>query len=281
MPQSSEQSSLSQLGSLLDEQAPPVSPGNPPAPSIGSPRTKWQALSDEQRLLVRRVCSLAALLLFLMAGMWGIFSLVPKSQPDYLSDDMADILDYTLLSDEFNNLPVERRLELIRDLVNRIKTLSSDDSTAMAAFAATIKSQMRRQMERNIKRLAVDTIDIYAKDYAALPPERQEEFLDDAVIGFTRMMEDIAGEKSPLPENDKERLDTLKDQAKRDEERLREGDTRLSSRRAAKFFEFIHNDEENVSDPVQRGRNAKFMRDMTRHLRGQDPSTGKPVQGPG
>ena len=36
-----------------------------------------------------------------------------------------------------------------------------------------------------------------------------------------------------------------------------------------------------VSDPVQRGRMTRFMRDMTRHLRDQDPATGKPIDGPG
>ena len=47
-----------------------------------------------------------------------------------------------------------------------------------------------------------------------------------------------------------------------------------------KFFEFIHNDQDQVSDPQQRGRNAKFMRDMTRHLRGRDIATNQPVDGP-
>jgi hypothetical protein len=219
--------------------------------------------------------------LLLVAGMWGIFALVPRGEPDYLEDDMQDILDYTLLSDDFNKLPIERRMELIKELVERMKTLSGEDSAAMAAFAATIKKEMRIQMERNIKRLAADTIDIYASDYAKTPPEKQREFLDDAAIRFTHMMEDVAGENSPLPEGDSERLAAIKEQAKKDEEQFREEDSRPTAGRVARFFEFIHNDQENVSDPVQRGRNVRFMRDMTRHLRGQDLATGKPVNGPG
>ena len=150
----------------------------------------------------------------------------------------------------------------------------------MAAFAATLKKEMRRQMERNIKQLAADTVDVYASDYAHIPPEEQDQFLDEAIIGFTEMMEDIAGEDTPLPRDRGERLAAIKGQAKRDVGMLRENDERPTARRVAQFFNFIHNDQQNISDPVQRGRNVRFMRDMTRHLRGQDIATGKP-RGPG
>jgi hypothetical protein len=275
VPNSAPDNKPPQLGSLLDE------PARAPAPPAPARRSLKIDLTPSQRGLARRLGAISALALLLVGGMWGIFALVPRSEPDYLSDDMQGILDYTLLGEDFNNLPIERRMELLKELVQRLKTLSGEDSTAMAAFAATVNKQMRRQMERNIKRLAVDTIDIYASGYATMPPEKQSEFLDDAVIGFTRMMEDIAGENSPLPAGDAERLAVVKEQAKKDEQRFREDNTRPTARRVAQFFEFIHNDQENVSNPIQRGRNAKFMRDMTRHLRGQDIATGKPVQGPG
>jgi hypothetical protein len=252
------------LGSLLE-----------PAPIVAYRAPRTPRLSPRQRTIARRAGAILCVSLVLAGGMWGIFALAPRPAPDYLDDDMRNVLDYTLLSEDFNKLPVERRLELIKELVERMKKLSGEDSAAMAAFAATIKKEMRRQMERNIKRLAVDTIDIYAKDYATTPPEQQEKFLDDSIIGFTRMMEDIAGENSPLPKDDAERIATIKDQAKRDEKTLRENDSRPTADRVGRFFEFIHNDQENVSDPVQRGRNAKFMRDMTRHLRGQDVATGR------
>jgi hypothetical protein len=262
--------SLPPLGSLLDE---PPREAVPPAPR--TPR-----FTARQIKLGKRLGTLGALVLFLAAGVWGIFALAPRSEPDYLSDDIESILDYTLLSDDFNKLPIERRMELLKELVERLKTLSSDDSTAMAAFAATIKREMRTQIERNIKKLVADTIDIYARDYAKTPPEEQAEFLDDAALGFTHMLEDVAGERGPLPAQDGARLAAIKDQAKKDQERFREQTGRPTSRQVARLFEFIHRDQENVSGPVQRGRNVKFMRDMTRHLRGQDIATGKPIKGP-
>jgi hypothetical protein len=245
------------------------------------PRRSWRPrLSDHQRTIARRAGALGGLTLLLVGGIWAILALAPRPTPDYLDADMDDILDYTLLSDDFNSLPIERRMELLRDLVQRLKTLSGEDSAAMAAFAATIKKEMRRQMERNIKQLAADTMDIYASDYAKTPPEEQDRFLDEAIIGFTEMMEEIAGEDSPLPRDRGERLTAIKDQARKDVGMLRENDERPTARRVAQFFEFIHSDQQNISDPVQRGRNVRFMRDMTRHLRGQDVATGKP-RGPG
>lgn len=259
---------------LLDEQL---------APSAAvKPRRQFKLeLTARQRWLGKRIGAMAGLTVVLVGGLWAIMAMAPRPEPDYLNDDMTELLDFTLLSDDFNNLPIERRMELLRDLVQRIKTLSGEDSTAMAAFAATIKKEMRRQMERNIKRLAADTIDIYASDYAKVEAGNQHAFLDDAIINFTEMMEEIAGEESPLPRDPDERLTAIKAQAKRDEAQMREDTSRPTAQRVARFFEFIHNDQENISNPVQRGRNAKFMRDMTRHLRGQDTSTGKPLRGPG
>lgn len=34
---------------------------------------------------------------------------------------MDEVLNYTLLTDEFNNLPVDKRLELLKDLIDRLK----------------------------------------------------------------------------------------------------------------------------------------------------------------
>ena len=269
-----ERTDLASLGSLVEETAAPV--------AVRRPRRSWRLrLTPRQQVIAKRAGALGGLSLLLVGGIWAILAFAPRPTPDYFDDDMEDILEYTLLSDDFNSLPIERRMELLRDLVQRLKTLSGEDSAAMAAFAATIKKEMRRQMERNIKQLAADTIDIYANDYSRIPPDEQHRFLDDAIIGFTEMMEQIAGENSPLPRDRGERLTVIKDQAKRDVGTLRENDERPSARRVAQFFEFIHNDQENISDPVQRGRNARFMRDMTRHLRGQDIATGRPRNGPG
>ena len=65
-------------------------------------------------------------------------------------------------------------------------------------------------------------IDSYAKDYVEAPPEKQAEFLDNAIVGFTHLIEDIGQQKSGLPDSDSDRLAAIKAQAKHDEEKFRE-----------------------------------------------------------
>ena len=48
--------------------------------------------------------------------------------PDYATADIDEILDYTLITDDFNQLPVEQRLQLIRELVNRFMGMDGSDS---------------------------------------------------------------------------------------------------------------------------------------------------------
>jgi len=234
---------------------------------------------DPELKWVRRVSATAGVLLVVLIGTWAATRLMPTPKPNFLDGDLGDVLEFALLSDDFNKLPLDERMRLLKDLVQRMKTMSADDAPIMAAFAAGIEKEMRRQLETNVKKLAADMIDEYAADYSTVPPEKASEYLDDAVIRFTELMEDVAGEKSPLPRDEKERLAVIKTQAKKDEERMREDTSKLTAGRAARFFEFVHKDDDAVSSPVQRGRTVRFMRDMTRHLRGQDPSTGKPLKG--
>lgn len=238
-------------------------------------------LREPQMRMPRRIAALAVVLSLTLVGMWTISRLIPRPQPDFSNDDLGEVLEFALLTDGFNNLPLDERLKLIKDLVARMKTMSEDDAPIMAAFAATIKDEMRKQIERNVKKLAADMVDDYAKRYTEVDPRDAAAFLDDSIIEFTHLMEDIAGEKSPLPTKSDERLAAIKTQAKKDEARFREDRSRMDPERAARFFDFIHDPEGNTVDPVQRGRSVKFMRDMTRHLRGQDTSTGKPLSGPG
>ncbi|MBC7773301.1 MAG: hypothetical protein H7210_12455 [Pyrinomonadaceae bacterium] len=292
-------SATSTSSTVTDPAAPPVmesllTPETTPdlglhaARQVTKPRAQEQAAAMYKRFMQspdmkwpRRISGLAAALGVVLLGIWTVIQLTPHPQPDFLNDDLGEVLQFTLLTDDFNRLPLDERMKLLKELVQRLKTMSADDAPVMAGFAAGLKAKMKQQVERNVKKLAADMIDGYAKDYASIEPERADEFLDDAIVGFTHLMEDIAGEKSPLPEKDSERLAVIKNQAKKDQERMREDTSKLSAARASRFFEFIHKDEGSIANPQQRGRSVKFMRDMTRHMRDQDVSTGKPKNGPG
>lgn len=236
-------------------------------------RLRWA----EDRKTLLRVGIVALVVLSVGAGAWGVVEFWPRRTPDYLADPMDDILDYTLLTEDFNKLPLEERLKHIKELVQRLKTMSSQDSVLMAAFAANLRDAARKQLEENAKRLAVDMLDDYAKGYKDVPGEDRGSYLDQKALEFTHMMEDLAGESSGLAQDDNERLAQLKRQAKRDEEMLRRGDTRMRADRVAGFLKFMHQDSDKLATPVQQARMVKFTRDMVRHLRGEDVNSPPPA----
>ncbi len=247
--------------------------------SVTLARLAGRLRNDADMKWVRRVGAIALALAVLAGGVFGVLALIPRPIPNIAQDPMDDVMGYVLLTDDFNNLPIDQRLAIVKDLIERVRTMSGEDSAMLAMFAATIEREMRRQMEENIKRLAVDVMDKYAKDYESVPAESAGAFLDDKIVEFTRMMEEISGESGRLPESPEERLAALRSQAKRDQDFARENaPTQMNQERVGNLIGFLRKDADQVAGPEQRGRVTKFMRDVTRHLRGQDVSTGKPLR---
>src|SRR5215471_16814201 len=56
------------------------------------------------------------LVLALGVAAWLVFRPVP--QPDYTRDNLKRVFNYTLLTDRFNQLPIEERMKLIGQLVD-------------------------------------------------------------------------------------------------------------------------------------------------------------------
>lgn len=249
---------------------------------MGSEARLWSGLrrlrAAEDRKTLRRVGIVAMTVLMLGSGAWATIEFWPRRQPDFLADPMDEVLDYTLLTGDFNKLPLEKRLGLIKNLVQRLKSMSAEDSMLMAMFATRLKEEARRQLEQNAKRLAVDMLDDYAQGYKGVAPEDRDAYLDQKILEFTRMMEDIAGQNSGLSQDDNERLAQLKRQAKKDEEQMQQGDRKMRPEVVGGFLRFLQKDSEKLATPVQQARMAKFGRDMVRHLRGEQ--VGEPPKPP-
>lgn len=271
------------LPSLLDgEQAPaPAAPRAALKSRLAAPfQVRWQKFwgpisqdpARKRRWVAgsRWAASVATLLLAI--GAYFIFRPIPT--PDYLNDDLDDILDYTLLTDEFNKLPVKDRLKLVGDLVNRLKGMSAGDSVLMASFASGIAGAARDQLMENASRLAVDVWDKYALDYAKVPEEKKEEALDEAFVEFTKMMETLGGR--PRDISDEERLAEGRRQAERDLKVMKDPDRGPSNKDVAQVAVFLDKDVGKHASAQQRMRGQQMMRDMTRRLRGFDIKTGKP-----
>jgi|GEM_PF-728371 len=226
----------------------------------------------KQTILWMRIAGAAAVVAI---GVGGYFALRPVPQPDYMSDGLDDIFNYTLLTDEFNALPIDERMKLIGQLVARMKSMSTGDSMLMAGFATGIAGAARKQIEANASRLAIDMWDKYAKAYNSIGESDRGDYLDKTFLEFVKTMEAVAGESRDKP--DDERLADVKKQAARDRERMKDTNRQPRAEDLSGAFRFMDQNVGGHASPEQRTRGLVMMRDMVRHFRGQDPSTGKPL----
>ncbi|MBI1189281.1 MAG: hypothetical protein GC200_01180 [Tepidisphaera sp.] len=240
---------------------------------------RWQRATATPQLRRRtmRVLWTLAGVAALGAGTGLYFALRPVPEPDYATADLDTVFNYTLLTDEFNKLPVEERLRLMGQLIQRLKGMSGSDSMLLAAFAAGIEGSARDQIQRNISVLVVDVWDKWAKDYPNIPPDQRGQFLDKTFVDFTKMMEALGGQ--PRDVSDEQRLAEVKRQSARDRAALKDGKGPPPEAMAG-MFGMMKNTIGGYANPMQQARGSQMMRDMIRHFRGQDLSTGKPL-GPG
>lgn len=267
------------MGSVLDGiGAEPSHPNLAPAREPLSTRLarRWGEMRAEPKRRTRqnRVAGVLGVLALVAIGVSLFLALRPRPTPDYLKDDMSEVLDYTLLSDEFNKLPVRERLALIGELIRRLKGLSSGDSAMMAAFAAGIAGKAREQMEENAAKLVVDAWDEKAKDYASVPAAEREKYLEDAFIDFEKMLElTTRGQVRDL--SDEERLARMKRQVNRDMAVMKDPAKRPDNDSMGQMMTFVDRNLGSRTTPSQRVRGEQMLRDMTRHFRGQDVTTGR------
>jgi len=271
-----------QLPSLVDESMLAPAAAAPRKPGPRERIRKWwgaKVATPELRARTMKRVRIAGVLLLVGASVGAYFVLRPRPMPDYENDPLNEIFDYTLLSEEFNRLPVEKRIELVSAIIARMKKMDSGDSTLLAAFAAGIMGSAREQLEKNASRLAIDLWDKYADDYSKVKGPEREAYLDKTFIEFQKTMEMMGGQ--PRDISDEDRLKEGQRQAKRDMERMNDPKRAPNARQMATMFVIMDRQIGSHAAGNERARGMQLMRDMTRRLRGQDPATGKPVNGGG
>jgi hypothetical protein len=266
---------LDQLPSLLSELG--------DADAIGSRRAARRTMRDRLNALDARARSLAAslwtnprrrliavptLALLLVGGGVGTWLAVRFRQPpDYKTARIDLIFDYTLLTDDFNKLPIEQRQRLIGELIKRVSDMQGSESGMLAAFAAGIYGNAREQLEENVSRLMLDTADVHAAGYTSVPPEERGEYLDQAVLSLMKMAEAVSGQTSD--ESDEQRLTDAREQAQRDAEFIKSGE--LSAQAAGTMFLVLDRGIGEHASAHQRARISTMLRDMTDRLRAPGP----------
>jgi hypothetical protein len=246
----------------------------------------WESLRDRVAGLreyasrhkrVRNGALVALLLLGSATGVWAYIASRPMAVPNVLVDDLDDVMNYMLLSEEFNRLSLAQRRALLKDLVAKMKGMGSDDSAMMAAFAAGIMGPAREQLRKNAEKLMIDQWDEFAQQYERIPKDKRGDHLDKSLTEMTKLVEEIGGFKIPIKEED--RATRAKADAKRNKERNGNRVNTMREDMAMAAAQSVQRGSE-IASPKQKARMALFMRDMTRHLRGEDPETGKPIEPP-
>jgi hypothetical protein len=232
----------------------------------------WLHATPTRKRNVLIACAIA-----LVAGSaGGYFALRPTPQPDYMTADLDAIFDFTLLSDEFNKLPIDERLKLMQQLVSRLKNMSSSDSMMLGAFAAGIAGAARDQLEENGSRLAIDAWDKFAVDYASVPDADRAAYLDKTFVEMSKMMEVVAN-GAPRDVSDEKRLEEMRAEVARNREMMQSNpDAMPSGEQMGEIFTFMNFTVGSHATVQQRTRGQQMMRDMVRHFRGRDTQTGKP-----
>ena len=229
----------------------------------------WKEPSRKARTI--RIGAIALVVLLAGAGgaywKWGIVH-----QPDYATDDLDDILGFSLLTDDFNRLPIDERLKLLSELVKRMKSSSAEDSAMLAAFMAGIAGQAREQMMENSSKIAIDMFDQYARKYDEVPPDEREKFIDDSFVDMSKKMEAMAGINRDI--SDEDRVKEMTRQVSRDKQRIESGKG-PGGAMAGRLFDFVQTNVASQASPQQRGQGAILMRDMGRRFRGEDIKKGR------
>lgn len=255
---------------------------NDPTPGAKPRRPKtipWLRAHGRNLLHHRQARVLAgscAAMLALAGGIVTVATLMGPARPDYGADRIDALFNYTLLTDEFNRLSVKERADLIGQLVKRVGSMGSSDSVLLAAFAATIQGEAREQLMANASQLFVDMIDEQAVNYDPNAPKAERiAQLENSIIEMQKLFETMGGQEREA--DSAERLDEAKRQAQRDQQAVKDG--QMGAEDAGRFFGIMNRTIGKNSSPHQTARGSRMMRDMTRHLRGQDIDSGKPAGG--
>ncbi len=246
-------------GSLLDESAQQPAPVTASAPRTREPLAR-RLLGTPARKAVAAAMGLA---LVVGGGVYTYLELRPTPKPDYELDSLDLVFDFTLLEEEFNKLPVEERIELLSTLWERMQSMDTSQSVLLASFAGSITGNLREQLERNVSRLMIDAMDMYALDYQDVPEEDREEWLEDAFVRMTRLAEPF--DPGLANRTDEQILERGRRNAQRDSDALQRGD--VSAEDMGGFMSFAYRQGRNNGSLREQQRLAVFFRDLTRELR--------------
>ncbi len=186
-----------------------------------------------------------------------------KPPPSIFDTPVDDVLAYLAL-DDFNKLPLDERMRFLMDLAKRFRGMETSDSAAMAGFFAGVTGPARKQLTQNARVLARDILAQGASGYFSSPDKGK--YIDDWVLEWMKTGERLATGKE-RERSDRERLDGIKRQATRNDQRFSEGTTPpLTEDNALDFVSFWQKEVEGTASPKQQGQIARFLDDVRKRF---------------
>ena len=228
-------------------------------------RYQLERFFDDNRHRLINICVAAILIALIVAGIvWWMGRWQP---PPSIFDSPVDNAVAYFATDDFNALPIEERMELIAQFVDRFRGLSQDESAVLASFMAGITGDVRDQLEENVRLLLRDLMKDGADEYFTLSPEERAAYLDTWILKWMKFGERVErGEERDI--SDEDRLADIRRQGRRDEERMARdaNDVQLSERDAVRVMDMWRREIESVASPKEQGQIMAFMRDLREHV---------------
>jgi hypothetical protein len=221
---------------------------------------KMQSFLEDRRRLAMIGAGLLAAILICVALLWSAGR--TRKPPSIFDTPIDNTLGYLTLKD-FSKLPLDERIRFMLEFADRFRGLKPGESAAMAAFLAGLAGPAREQLRDNIKTLAKDVLADGAATYMSLPASKRGEFIDTWIVKWQRTMEKAVTGKEDAKKSDADRLDEMREQGKRDQERqsARAGGG-LSDRGATGFLDFWQGEIQGSSTPKEQGQITKFLDDV-------------------
>jgi hypothetical protein len=216
---------------------------------------------NERRGAILRGTAVLLLLALVGGGAYWWAVVRWKPPPSIFDSPVDDVLGY-LAMDDFNELPLEERMRFLRELSDRFRGMEAAESAAMAGFMAGVTGPVREQMTQNARVLARDILWQGADGYFSTPPGDRDAYIDRWVVEWSKMGERLATGKE-RDVSDRERVDRIRRESSRGEERMKDVEIpKLSEDGALGFMSIWTREVEVTATPKQQGQISRFLQDV-------------------
>lgn len=224
-------------------------------------------VTDMFRTMRSRRALLVSALGVMIACAAAIVLIVLRSAPrppSIFDSPVDDVLSF-FAAENFSELPLQERVNFMRDMLARFGDMEQSDSAVAAAFFAGLTGPAKEQLRDNVRVLARDVLVDAADRYFALDdPAARAKFLDDWLLSWARLAGEISGRNQDR--SDQSLLEEMRRDARRDNERAIREPIAANPTNAWLFMDYWDSEVQSVASPVDQGKILHFLPALREHL---------------